>query len=165
MISAQVAARGARRLDYNRFLEALAQTSLRLYPTLDPCEAFAALCAEHIFGLVAVESDARGTVQRVLDDLERPAPAPVPGEMHEPSEPGLNGLCGRRPETPNSGKFSDCHHYALFTDCDASANTNFGAKWKFKFSFELENAWEGAKRTRAARQSKTRAAPWRPPPT
>ena len=80
LISAQVAARGARRLDYNRFLEALAQTSLRLYPALDdPCEAFAALCAEHIFGLVAVESDARGTVQRVLDDLERPAPAPVPG--------------------------------------------------------------------------------------
>ena len=79
LISTQVAARGARRLDYNRFLEALAQTSLRLYPTLDPCEAFAALCAEHIFGLVAVESDARGTVQRVLDDLERPAPAPVPG--------------------------------------------------------------------------------------
>ena len=79
LISTQVAARGARRLDYNRFLEALAQTSLRLYPTLDPCEAFAALCAEHIFGLVAVESDARGTVQSVLDDLERPAPAPVPG--------------------------------------------------------------------------------------
>ena len=50
-MSTQVAARGARRLDYNRFLEALAQTSLRLYPTLDPCEAFAALCAEHIFGL------------------------------------------------------------------------------------------------------------------
>ena len=80
-----------------------------------------------------------------------PAPAPVPGEMHEPSEPGLNRLCGRRPET-SPGKFSDCHHYALFTDCDAGADTNFGAKWKFKFSFELENAWEGAKRTRAARQ-------------
>lgn len=55
--------------------------------------------------------------------------------------------------------------YTLFTDCDACANTNFGAKWKFKFSFELENAWEGAKRTRATRQSTTRAAPWRPPPT
>ena len=79
LVFAKVAARGARRLGYNRFLEALAQTSLRLYPTLDPCEAFAALCAEHIFGLVAVESDARGTVRRVLDDLERPAPAPVPG--------------------------------------------------------------------------------------
>ena len=33
LVFAKVAARGARRLEYNRFLEALAQTSLRLYPT------------------------------------------------------------------------------------------------------------------------------------
>ena len=36
--------------------------------------AFARLLAEHIFGLVAEESDATGTVDRVLRDLTRPAP-------------------------------------------------------------------------------------------
>jgi hypothetical protein len=77
VVFAKVLARGSRRLDYNRFLEALAQTGLRLYPALDPCAAFGALLAEHVFGLVAVASDAGGTVQRVLDDLERPARVPA----------------------------------------------------------------------------------------
>ena len=81
IIFAHAVAHGERRLDYNHFLEALYQMALRKYPECDPMSAFANLLAEHILGLVAEESAAKGTVERILNDLTRPAdnapPSPV----------------------------------------------------------------------------------------
>ena len=69
-------AHGERKLDYNHFLEALAQTSRRKFPECDPQTAFAHLLVEHVFGLAAEEGDARGAIARVLHDLGRPAAPP-----------------------------------------------------------------------------------------
>ena len=75
IIFSHAVAHGERRLDYNHFLEALYQMALRKYPECDPMTAFANLLAEHVLGLVAEEGHARGTVDRILGDLTRPAPA------------------------------------------------------------------------------------------
>jgi len=40
--------------------------------------AFANLLAEHVLGLVSERGEARGTVDRILDDLMRPATTAVP---------------------------------------------------------------------------------------
>lgn len=63
--------RGERRLDYSRFLDALAALAAVRYPDEDPVTGFSFLLSRHIFGLLASKGEDRAgeTTQQVRAEL------------------------------------------------------------------------------------------------
>ncbi|KAJ8608898.1 hypothetical protein CTAYLR_005307 [Chrysophaeum taylorii] len=94
IIFAHAVPHGERRMDYNHFLEGLAEVALRKYPDASPMTAFAMLLIYHIFGLLVAEDDGDNddarALQRVLADLNAP-----PYTHHLVTSLGRTSLDGR----------------------------------------------------------------------
>ncbi len=63
---------GVRRLEYEHFLDAILQLSMRIYPDEEPTKAIAYVLANFIFGVFDQESDVSdkdATIERIYDEL------------------------------------------------------------------------------------------------